>query len=450
MTTILREHVQPAQWPPQQPNNVQSIKYKVLSIKYIVLCTFYFLLNTHYSFAQNLGVNATGATPNASSIIDLNTGNTFISPNGKGILPPNVALISITDAVTITAPATSLLVYNSATAGTGTAAVVPGYYYWNGLKWVRFQNTTSTAQDWSLLGNAGTTAGTNFLGTTDAQDVTFKTNGVENMRILNSNGNVGIGTTTPSAKLHVGGGNRWTVADIGSILLQSGTGGTGAARDWKIYVPMTAGCLSFRDMGFDNLNNGMTSDAMVIQYVTGNVGIGATVPTERLEVQGSVKIVDGTQGLNKVLTSDAAGKASWKNVGLGAPGTASSWSANALTPPEIYPNGSIQTYGPFTIPTSGWYILSSSRWFYQQNTVASADLGAASFWIQMNTSVTNLMDQPGQIYEYRGITNTSASCPPSGSFIYMLSGTNYYVHQQTNYCQSASTGERGFILSFVQ
>jgi hypothetical protein len=49
---------------------------------------------------------------------------------------------------------------------------------------------------WSLTGNAGTTAGTNFVGTTDAQALVFKTNSTEAMRIL-ANGKVGIGTSTP-------------------------------------------------------------------------------------------------------------------------------------------------------------------------------------------------------------------------------------------------------------
>ena len=119
-------------------------------------------------YSQNIGINGTGATPNASSILDLNTGNTFTSPNGKGFLPPKLALTAINDLVTVTSPATSLLVYNTATAGSGSLAVTPGYYYFDGTKWVAFAVNGNT--NWALLGNAGTTAGTNFLGTTDNQD----------------------------------------------------------------------------------------------------------------------------------------------------------------------------------------------------------------------------------------------------------------------------------------
>jgi len=124
-------------------------------------------------------------------------------------------------------------------------------------------------------------------------------------------GKIGLGNNNPSARLHIGNGTRFTASSDASIFLQSGNG-AGSARDWKIYVPMTNGYLGFRDMGFDNLNNGMSSDAMVIQSGTGNVGIGTTNPGAKLEVNGNVKIVDGTQAAGKVLTSDATGLASWE------------------------------------------------------------------------------------------------------------------------------------------
>ncbi len=40
-----------------------------------------------------------------------------------------------------------------------------------------------------------------------------------------------------------------------------------------------------------------------------NVGIGTTAPVAKLDIIGSLKITNGTQGVNKVLTSDTAGMA---------------------------------------------------------------------------------------------------------------------------------------------
>src|SRR5271170_7571578 len=77
------------------------------------------------SYAQNVGINTSGATPNASAILDLNTGNTFTSPNGMGLLIPSIALTGAADAVTISSPSTSLLVWVPAGSGLSPA----GYYY---------------------------------------------------------------------------------------------------------------------------------------------------------------------------------------------------------------------------------------------------------------------------------------------------------------------------------
>lgn len=85
------------------------------------------------SYAQNVGINSTGSAPNSSAMLD-------IDANNKGLLIPRVALTGTTDVVTISSPATSLLVYNTATAG----GVTPGYYYNSGTSaspiWTSFSS----------------------------------------------------------------------------------------------------------------------------------------------------------------------------------------------------------------------------------------------------------------------------------------------------------------------
>ncbi len=148
--------------------------------------------------AQNIGINSTGATPDASAILD-------VVSSDKGMLIPRVALTATNAAGPITSPATSMLVYNTATDGTTPNDVTPGYYYWDGATWIAFGGTGG--KDWSLNGNAGTTASTaaigatvnnNFIGTTDAIDYVLATNNLERMRI-SSGGNIGFGLKTSSS-----------------------------------------------------------------------------------------------------------------------------------------------------------------------------------------------------------------------------------------------------------
>ena len=47
-----------------------------------------------------------------------------------------------------------------------------------------------------------------------------------------------------------------------------------------------------------------------------NVGIGTSSPASKLDLNGSIKITDGTEGKNKILTSDSTGKASWQKSDL--------------------------------------------------------------------------------------------------------------------------------------
>jgi hypothetical protein len=84
-------------------------------------------------YSQGVGIGTT--SPNGSSMLEITATN-------KGLLIPRVTLTGTTDATTIATPATSLLVYNTAT----TSDVVPGYYYNSGTSgspvWIRLNTST--------------------------------------------------------------------------------------------------------------------------------------------------------------------------------------------------------------------------------------------------------------------------------------------------------------------
>lgn len=102
-----------------------------------IILLFTVIIIAHYSKAQNVGIGTT--TPNASAALEINAAN-------KGFLPPRVPLTGSDDVTTIPAPATSLLVYNTATAGAGLTLVTPGYYFYNGSSWTTLKGGPSTGR----------------------------------------------------------------------------------------------------------------------------------------------------------------------------------------------------------------------------------------------------------------------------------------------------------------
>lgn len=91
---------------------------------------------------------------------------------------------------------------NTATAGTGNGKVLSLDASGNVIL---VNDVGGAGTVWPLLGANGTNPATHFLGTTDNQDLVFRTNNVERSRLL-ANGNLLLGTTTDnSSKLQVDG-----------------------------------------------------------------------------------------------------------------------------------------------------------------------------------------------------------------------------------------------------
>ena len=134
------------------------------------------------SNAQSVSINNDGSQPDSSAILD-------IKSNSKGILIPRVALTGANDIATIASPKPSLLVYNTATTGSGSNSVEPGFYFWKDSIWIRIADAgNSMGSAWKLGGNSGTDTAKNFIGTTDNKPLLFKVNNqlsghIDNVRV---------------------------------------------------------------------------------------------------------------------------------------------------------------------------------------------------------------------------------------------------------------------------
>ncbi len=164
--------------------------------------------------------------------------------------------------------------------------------------------------------------------------------------------NVGIGTATPDTKLHVVGGAKITGnTAIGGEISIGSNYPLAYLNNTSLKLPATTGEKLLIDWGYNDLKagigyyanpavqgsnmyfyNAFTQDNFLFGrgnpfyfgggYFTelmrltgdGKLGIGTAAPDAKLHIAGSIKMVDGTQADGKVLTSDAAGLASWKSL----------------------------------------------------------------------------------------------------------------------------------------
>ena len=126
------------------------------------------------NFYSQVGIGTT--TPNSDALLDIDA-----TVSVGGLLLPRVALTNTTSPAPLTSDVAGMTVYNTATVGD----VTPGMYYNNGMDWIRLGATAKTG--WDILGNAGTAANTNFVGTTYANALSFRTNNIERFRVANSN-----------------------------------------------------------------------------------------------------------------------------------------------------------------------------------------------------------------------------------------------------------------------
>lgn len=262
-----------------------------------------FLVNE--ASAQNVAINALGTAPDAKAILDM-------TATDKGVLIPRVLLNSNTDPISGTKPI-SLMVYNH-----GGSFGANGFYFWNGTTWIPLKESMPTGSNKQTVRHNGTAW-------------------VSSSALTNDGTNIGIGTSTANAKLHVyDGGESSTQTNFTQSLANAGvlisTDYTNGAYTpgvfWStsndnptlpkagIYLHEAAAG-SKMIFGTSTLyTSGLTNSAMVIDD-NGNIGLGAFTPTSQLHTTGSVKFAGLGGSGDRFMTVDNNGNVS--SVAMGGP-----------------------------------------------------------------------------------------------------------------------------------
>ena len=149
-------------------------------------------------------------------------------------------------------------------------------------------------REWLTDGNKNIDHDKHFLGTRDEADLVIKTNDTEKARVT-IDGDVGIGTASPTGTLHVVGGAAAAETDGKDVTIEAQDGGPTTGLGGNIVLtPGTDG---------DEASSGTV-------YV-GEID-SLDPPMLTLDVNGQIRIRGGSPFLGAVLTSDSFGNASWQ------------------------------------------------------------------------------------------------------------------------------------------
>jgi hypothetical protein len=253
--------------------------------------------------AQNVAINTDGSNAHPSAMLD-------VKSNNKGMLVPRMTTAQRT---AIASPAPGLMVYDTDNNS---------FWFYNNVSWT--QITTGGSSPWTSTGN----------------------------NISNTNtGRVGIGTTTPNARLAVDSGlvidqENVNVGDLTSALAFGSDGQAGISRSFLTGSTTRSG-LGFHvkgtrrmvldstgQLGIGTINPIQALHVAGSGYITNNLGVGTPTPAAKLHVAGNA-LITGTLNPNNPLTignNTAIEGSLTVNNGLGV-----AYNSTSATNLKIYP-----------------------------------------------------------------------------------------------------------------
>lgn len=261
--------------------------------------------------------NGASTSVNLSSLIGTDSQTLTLTGDDLSISNGNTVNLSTLEdhdwyVANTTSQATSIGqdLFTNGLVGIGTNNPISALHLSGTALQLRMENTAATGNTFSLNStNAGDFRLLNFAGGSSIP-----------MTVLGANDFVGIGTTLPQQKLHIFDGSEYISNSTGlqSTVLSS-DGGIELYRDPTSPIsPNTSGYIDFKDtesddydfrLLYDNVlgtaggfdfqsttdgTSGTALSRLVILNSNGFVGVGTQTPTAKLQVNGEIKIDNGT------------------------------------------------------------------------------------------------------------------------------------------------------------
>ncbi|MCB9224536.1 MAG: hypothetical protein H6582_10195 [Crocinitomicaceae bacterium] len=330
------------------------------------------------SFSQNnVGIGTT--TPDASSALEVNSST-------QGLLVPRIALTATNVAAPVTSPATSLLVYNTATAGTVPNNVTPGYYYWDGSAWARL-NTGSGSTSCVTLDEAYdcTTPGGGRIITVNNGSIEFNQTAGTNTEVLTVTSTQGTaGTPVDVVSVQHSG--------VGNAIFAENSNAT-ANQDFPAVV--------------GSVTNSVTANYGVLGVYDGTSNIGAGGAFQAISTDGGI-------GMFSINGSPSATQTNFGGYSFSLGGSANNYGFQGVVGNG---SGTVNSYSSTDVTTAGLY-------GYNESTTGGA--GVYGYGVQGLVGLTDYANAFAIYGKNFGGFN-------SGNIVGILGDGGYGVWGQTEY-----------------